>query len=242
MGAGFKVLLIDCDYNLSNTVIKMGLPLNNDFYSLLSAKKDFDECIHKMGDFHLLSACNGSLDIFERGEGLDSFIIDIISSHENEYDYIILDCAAGVSKETLNLNAYCDYRFVVVTPDKSSITDSYSLIKILKTKFGVTRNHLLINKMSSQNQYKRLVKTLSETVENFLSTSLSILGGVEFITASVDKFDRIIMEEANNSFSRDIDKVIRKFTEEDKGIDNSGQKPRVSTLYKKIEHEVQSFV
>jgi len=239
---GYKTLLIDCDYNLSNTVVKLGLPINNDFYSLISAKKDFNDCVHKIGNFHLLSACNGSLDLFDRGEGLDSFIIDIISAHENDYDYIILDCAAGVSKETLNLNAYCDYRFVVVTPDKSSITDSYSLIKILNTKFGVTKNHLLINKMSSQNQYKRLVKTLSETVESFLSSSLSVLGGVEFVTTSVDKFDRIITEEAKNSFSENIDKVIGRFTEEDKGIDISGRKPDMPSLFTKVEHEVQPIV
>ncbi len=239
---GYRTLLIDCDYNLSNTVIKLGLPLNNDFYSLISAKKDFDECIHKMGNFHLLSACNGSLDLFDKGESLDSFIIDIINSHENDYDYIVLDCAAGVGKETLNLNAYCDYRFVVVTPDKSSITDSYSLIKILKNKFGVTRNHLLINKVSSNQQFKKMVKTLSETVENFLSSRLSVLGGVEYISSSVDQFDKIINESEKNSFSKNIDKVIHKFTEEDRGNDITRLDPSMSPLYTTFEQDVQPIV
>ena len=47
---GYKVLLIDCDSNLGNTAIRLGLPINNSFYSLLSASKTFDECIHKNGN------------------------------------------------------------------------------------------------------------------------------------------------------------------------------------------------
>ena len=129
---GYKVLLIDCDYNLSNTVVKLGLPVTNDFYDLISARKDFDECVFKMGSFHLLAGCNGNIEIFKRGLELDRIIIDILVTHEREYDYILLDCPAGISKGTLTLNAYSDYRFVVVIPDKSSVTDSYSLIKILR--------------------------------------------------------------------------------------------------------------
>ena len=40
-----KVLLIDCDHNLSNTSIKLGIPLRNDFYHLLRGGKSFEECI-----------------------------------------------------------------------------------------------------------------------------------------------------------------------------------------------------
>ena len=214
---GFKVLLLDCDYNLSNTVVKLGLPVTNQFYELVSAQKEFEDCIYKDGNLHILSGCNGNIDLFNKSLEIDRIIIDILVNHERDYDYIILDCPAGITKETLTLNAYSDYRFVVVTPDKSSVTDSYSLIKILNKEFGVNDNHLLVNKISSDTQYQRMVKTLSETVESFLKCRLHILGGIEKVEAPVDQFDSILLNTANSSLHKNFEKLIKKFTEEIEG-------------------------
>lgn len=214
---GYKVLLLDCDYNLSNTVVKLGLPVTNQFYELVSAQKEFEDCVFKDGNFHLLSGCNGNLDLFKKSLEIDKIIIDILVNHEKDYDFIILDCPAGITKETLTLNAYSDYRFVVVTPDKSSVTDSYSLIKILNKEFGVNDNHLLVNKVSNETQYQRMVKTLSETVENFLKCRLYILGGLSKVDGPVDQFDTILLEEENSSLSKNFAKIVAKFTEEVEG-------------------------
>ena len=211
---GYKVLLLDCDTNLSNTVVKLGLPITNYFYELISAQREFDDCLHKDGNLHLLAACNGSIDMFNRSLEVDRLIIDILVNHEKDYDYIILDCPAGITKETLTLNAYSDYRFVVVTPDKSSVTDSYSLIKILNKEFGVNDNHLLINKTSSEPQYQRMIKTLSETVETFLKCRLHILGGIKKEDVAEDRFDTVLLQQENNSLHKNFVNIINKFTDE----------------------------
>jgi flagellar biosynthesis protein FlhG len=216
---GFKTLLLDCDYNLSNTVVKLGLPVTNYFYELVSAQKEFEDCVYKDGNLHLLSGCNGNIDLFNKNLEIDRIIIDILVNHEKDYDYILLDCPAGISKETLTLNAYSDYRFVVVTPDKSSVTDSYSLIKILNKEFGVNENHLIVNKVSSEPQYQRMVKTLSETVESFLNCRLHILGGITNVEAPVDQFDSLLLQGENSSLHKNFMKIVKKFTEE---IDGAG--------------------
>jgi flagellar biosynthesis protein FlhG len=212
--SGYKVLLLDCDTNLSNTVVKLGLPITNYFYELISAQREFDDCLHKDGRLHLLAGCNGSIDMFNKSLEIDRVIIDILVNHEKDYDYIILDCPAGITKETLTLNAYSDYRFVVVTPDKSSVTDSYSLIKILNKEFGVNDNHLLINKMSSEAQYQRMIKTLSETVETFLKSRLHILGGIRKENLPDDQFDTVLLHQENNSLHKNFVNIINKFTDE----------------------------
>jgi len=214
---GFRVLLVDFDTNLSNTAIKLGLPITNNFFDLLSAKKSFEECIYTDGNFHLLSACNGNLNLLDNKINLDKIVIDIMVEHEKDYDFILLDCPAGLSKESLSLSAYCDYRFVVVTPDRSSITDSYSLIKILNQKYGVNENHLLLNKVSSKRQYERLVKSLSGTVSNFLSCRLQILGSISYESLEVDHFDQLLLKDAGSKIHKSFLKVLRRFAEEDIG-------------------------
>jgi flagellar biosynthesis protein FlhG len=210
---GFKVLLIDCDYNLANTAIKLNLPLNDAFFSLLSAEKTLEECLYTEGNFHLLSGCNGSLELFENKLPLDQIIMDIMSSHEHEYDYILLDCPAGLSKETLTLNAYCDERFFIVTPDKSSITDSYSLMKVLSTKYGVKENHLIINMYNSEDQFHRVVNSIASTAENYLGVRTQILGGIKKLEVKVDSFDDHFLRKKSSVNHEDFLKVIKKYAD-----------------------------
>lgn len=240
---GYRTLLIDCDYNLSNTAVKLGLPINNSFFTMAITGKSFDEVLHKDGNFHLLPACNGSYEIFDQNFDWDKIIIDIISSHEADYDYIILDSSAGLNKSSLTLSAYCDYRFFVVTPDKSSITDSYSLIKILKQRYGISENHLLLNKVSSKKQYCRLVKTLTDTVDQFLSARLNILGGIPLMSGSVDEFDRELLNIAGSKIESSFSKIVEKFTEENIGTFVSlSAANSVKTTVSGFEQEVQSSI
>lgn len=213
--AGKRVLLIDCDYNLSNTAIRLGLPLNNtNFYSLLTSQKEFTDCLYKEGNFHLLSACNGDLDLFESELKLEDLIIDIINSHDSEYDFILLDCPAGLSKESLTLNAYCDERFFIVTPDKASITDSYSLMKVLSNKYSVRENHLLVNMYSNKKQFERVVTTISETAENFLGCRTQVLGGIPKIDVEYSRFDTFFLSNADSQFQKRFLKVVGKYADD----------------------------
>lgn len=215
--SGYRTLLIDCDSNLSNTAIKLGLPLDNKFEKLLSAEASFEEVIIQQGNFHLLPACNGSDEVFESKINFDEIIIDIIASHEHEYDYILLDCPAGLSREALTLNAYCDHRWVVVTPDKSSITDSYSLIKLLNSRFGVKENHLLVNMYQNDKQLAKVTNTLTETIENFLGVRTVALGGVPKVEVSAEGFDTFFLSESKTEWQKNFVKLLYRFTEKDGG-------------------------
>ena len=210
---GQRVLLIDCDTNLSNTAIKLGLPLDDTFWKLLSAEKEFRECVVRHDGFDLLPACNGSIELFESRLALDEIIIDIVSSHEEEYDWVLLDCPAGLGRDSLTLNAWCDHRVIVVTPDKSSITDSYSLVKILQTRYGIKENHLLVNMIQHERQYQKVVMTLSETIENFLGCRTHVLGGLRKVDVSAEAFDTFFLSEDGSEWHKNFIKTVQQFAE-----------------------------
>ncbi len=226
---GYKVLLIDCDTNLSNTAIKLGLPINQNFYEFVTNQKEFDEVVYKDGRFHLLSACNGYLDLFKENLNWEKIIVDIMCIYENSYDFIFLDCPAGLSKKILSISAYCDYRFIVINPDKSAITDAYSLIKILDQLYGVRENHLLLNKISSMDQYTKIIKVMSGVVNNFLSSKLSVLGFVSLFKEEADNFDKELEKFSNSIIQNQFYNIIKKFIEESIR-DNSCLKPKNTCL------------
>ena len=217
---GYKVLLIDCDYNLSNTAVRLNLPLNDNFFSLLSMEKDFDECLYKEDNFHLLSGCNGNSDLFDNSFEYDRFILDVMNTEGRNYDYILLDCPAGINRETINIAAYSNYRFIIVNPDKASITDSYSLIKILKQKYLIKENHLLLNKVSNEKQYHRVIKSLMDTVSTFLGGNIKILGKIDLVNIPSDKFDIFFNKGENTSTQKDFFNIMQSFVEELKRTHN----------------------
>lgn len=210
---GCKVLILDCDYNLSNTAFKLGLPFNNQFRSFIDSQVEFEDAVIKDGNLHLLSACNGDLDLVGSKIHLEKIIIDLLIEQERNYDYILLDCPAGLSKDNLVLNAYCDHRFVIITPDKSSITDSYSLVKVLNHKFGVHDFDLLLNKVSSSKQSQRLVNSFVRTSFQFLNCRVGFLGSVPFLTKSVEEFDRELFKVADSEIQKSFYQIVSSFAE-----------------------------
>jgi flagellar biosynthesis protein FlhG len=228
---GHRVLLVDCDTNLSNTAIKLGLPIGDAFFKLLSGESEFSECVVRREHFDLLPACNGSVDLFESRLHLDEIIMDVVSAHEDDYDFVLLDCPAGLGRDSLTLNAWCDHRVVVVTPDKSSITDSYSLVKILATRFGIRENHLLVNMVQNDRQFQKVVMTLSETIENFLGCRTSVLGGLGKVDVSAETFDTFFLSDGGTEWHKNFLKVVRPIAEK-------RVLARKSDAQSAVEHEV----
>ena len=215
----FKTLLIDCDINLSNTSIRLGIPIENSFYDLINGEKSFEECLYKDGDFHLLPSCNGNMEIFKSDMRSDKVILDIINQYRDKYEYIVLDCSADINRVTLNLNAYSDDRFIIVVPDKASITDSYSLIKILATKYGIKENYLIVNKVSNITQYQKIIKTLGDTIDYFIGGRLKILGSIFLERESrMEDFDTLLLNGEKSSLHNSFVKLVKRYAEMTTGV------------------------
>lgn len=206
-----KVLLIDCDYNLSNTLIKLNIPLDNRFYHFIKSEKSFWETIHKINNLHILPGCSGNIDLFENGVCYDKLIIKIINEYEYFYDYIILDSSAGLDQKTVNLNAYTEYRMIVITPDKSSITDAYSLVKILKMRFGIKNNYILINRYNSEHQLNRVANALIDTAKSYLGCRCQLLGGIREFSQIKENFDDVFFKNKNSLIHHDFVQILDQF-------------------------------
>lgn len=204
-----KVLLVDSDSNLSNSRLKLELPLSEGFDRFLNEQVSFEAALYRNRNFHLLSGANGSFDVFNRGEDMvQGKLLSTLSQKGSAYDYIVIDSAAGISPSQLALSAYCDHRIFVITPDEASITDAYSVMKILKMKHGVNQNCILGNRIDKQIQFKRIVKSVWETAENFLGTRAMILGYLPEIDVDPEDFDHFCLFDRESAFHKKFLKVL----------------------------------
>lgn len=208
-----KVLCLDFDYNLSNTALKLGLRPKFGLYDYFAGNVGLEGLVLKTPFFDLIPGHHGLEKIVFDCEEMQFKAIDLISQCEKYYDYILIDCPAGASKEILSLCAYADKRLMVVNPDISSITDTYSMIKLLKNIHGTDCNHILMNRIKSKQQFDKIIKSIGETVEKFLSGRVVFVGAVSDYAMDGENFDRSFFTEEKFDRQQFL-KIASKLTEE----------------------------
>ncbi len=225
---GFKVLLIDADFNLSNSSLKLGLPVNNDFASFVSGKAHLREILLHTEGLDILPGCQGSLDLFENEAELGSFFAQTLGRAEQDYQFILFDCPAGAGRFCLDLAQLCEKQVMVVTPDKSSLTDSYSFLKLLWQRNSLNSPHILANMVSNQKQGLKLFHGLRETAKRFLNIDLCHLGSIPWSNQakglSYDPFFRKSSENGRYCLWQNFSQVAEKLSEASSlGSENFGK-------------------
>lgn len=142
-----KVCLIDTDIGLRNLDVVMGLEnrIIYDIVDVIQERCKLKQALIKDKRFDFLSllpAAQTSDKSAVTSEGMKK----IISELKQEYDYIIIDCPAGIEQGFQNAVAGADKAIVVTTPEKSSVRDADRIIGLLE-KEDIERPSLVINRI-----------------------------------------------------------------------------------------------
>jgi len=176
---GRRVLLLDADLGLGNLDILLGLAPKYNIGHFLRGEKSLEEVLIKgPAGILILPATSGlseltSLSVEERLT---------ISAHIEELgdkiDFMIIDTAAGISENVLFFNMAAHEIVVVASPEPTSITDAYALIKVMHRKYGERSFRLLVNSVKSRTEGLDVYRKLSLVAAKFLNVSVDYLGCV----------------------------------------------------------------
>ncbi|TGB04173.1 septum site-determining protein MinD [Halobacillus salinus] len=149
-----KVCLIDTDIGLRNLDVVMGLE-NRIIYDIVDVVKE--RCKTKQAlitdkrfdCLHVLPAAQTS----DKSEVTPEAIQAIVEELKQDYDYVVIDCPAGIEQGYKNAVAGADKAIVVTTPEKSSVRDADRIIGLLeqediespKLVINRIRNHMMKN-------------------------------------------------------------------------------------------------
>jgi flagellar biosynthesis protein FlhG len=95
-----------------------------------------------------------------------------------EFDIVLIDTAAGISANVLFFNINADDIVVVVTPEPTSITDAYALMKVLSVKYGTDQFKLVVNAAASEQEAADVFRQLSLVANRFLNICIEYYGQV----------------------------------------------------------------
>jgi flagellar biosynthesis protein FlhG len=96
----------------------------------------------------------------------------------HEIDIVLVDTGSGISDAVTYFTSAAQVIVVVVTPEPSSMTDAYALVKVLASQHRQQRFVVLANNAANEAEARRVFDTLSRTALRFLNVSLDYLGWI----------------------------------------------------------------
>lgn len=174
---GKKVLVFDADIGMANIDVLMGVSSTYNLYHLLKQEKTIWEIVQEGPEgLNFIAGGSGFRDLLDlSAEQLDGFAEEISKLH-GKYDVILFDTGAGLSKETVKFITAAQETIVVTTPEPTSITDAYALIKMVKSMDVDVHFKLIVNRASDYREGKQTADKINLVAQRFLQSELPSLG------------------------------------------------------------------
>jgi flagellar biosynthesis protein FlhG len=211
--AGKRVLVFDADVGMGNDDVLMGFLPKYNVFDIIFNNKTIEEVIIK-GPY--------GVGLVPAGSGLNR-IEDIPSKKRDEFinklsaledlDYIIMDTGAGISRTVLGFIACCEELFMLTTPEPTSLTDAYSLLKAVNHFKLKTKAKVIINRAFDEKEAIITYNKFNNAVTNFLKMELEYLGMVSEdrkLVQAVRAQQPFILSYPNCDASKDIERIAQK--------------------------------
>lgn len=181
---GKSVIIFDADFGLANIEVMFGAIPKYNLSDLIYRGKDLNDIIMKGPmDIGFISGGSGISGFGDLTKDQLTYLVYKIKELESMADIIIIDTGAGISSAVMDFVVASNEVILVTTPEPTSITDSYSLLKALNKRddFDRSQNHIKIvaNRVRSYEEGVNLYNKLNVVVSKFLNFNIEFLGIIE---------------------------------------------------------------
>lgn len=188
---GQRVIILDADFGLANIEIMFGTVPKHNLCDLIYQGKNIKEIISwGAGDVGFISGGSGIVGMSNLSKEHLNYIIQNLVQLDAIADIIIIDTGAGISDAVLEFLVASGEILLVTTPEPTSITDSYSLLKALNRHPRYSKENIKIkvvaNRVNKVADGQSLFIKLEAVVNRYLKMPIEYLGAVPWDTQLSD--------------------------------------------------------
>lgn len=193
---GKRVCLVDTDIGLRNLDVVMGLE-NRIIYDLVDVvegrctvqkalvkDKRFDDKLY------LLPAAQTSDKSAVAPEQMNQLVDEL----KQDYDYVLIDCPAGIEQGYKNAVAGADEAIVVTTPEVSAVRDADRIIGLLEKEEHIKPPRLVINRIRSHMVKNGDMLDIDEIVMHLSIDLLGIIADDENVIKASNNGEPIVLD------------------------------------------------
>ena len=178
---GYKVIILDADFGLANIEIMFGAVPKHNLCDLIYQGKNIRDII-TWGPMEVgfISGGSGIAGMSNLSRDYLNYIIQNLVELDEMADIIIVDTGAGISDAVLEFLVASGEILLVTTPEPTSITDSYSLLKALNRhpRYSAEESQIKViaNKVFGEAEAEALYAKLEAVVGRYLKVPITYLG------------------------------------------------------------------
>lgn len=191
-----RVVVLDADFGLANVEVMLGVRPAYNLADMMFRGKSLKEVISPGPDgIGFISGGSGLRELTNLQSDQVKNLVSMMYELDNLADIVIVDTGAGISDTVINLVLASSEVLLVATPEPTSITDAYALLKTLCRHEEFYKNnariHMVANRAHSYQEGRELFDKLNAVVEKFLKLEMEYLGHIPYD----DRLPRSVMKQ-----------------------------------------------
>lgn len=173
---GYRVCVFDADLGLANINILLGLYPEYTIEDVIINAKPLEDVIIK--NYQGIDIIPGSSGVEKIANISDDQTAPLIESFKclDAYDFLLFDTSAGISKNVVSFCLASSEIIIVITPEPTSLTDAYALLKILYLNGLESTVKIVVNNCKDTTIAKQTYIKFKEVVKKYLSMEIQPLG------------------------------------------------------------------
>ena len=176
--AGYRVALFDADLGLANINVLTGIHPDRTLSAVIDGEASMDEILLKnYQGIDIIPGSSGVEKLADLDEKQGRRLIRSFVGLDN-YDFLVFDTSAGISPQVISFCMAATEILLVVTPEPTSLTDAYAMLKVLSRKRYSSTVNIVINRVKNKKEAETAYFHLKETVNQFLAVEILPLGMV----------------------------------------------------------------
>ena len=188
---GKRVCVFDADTSLANVNILLNIAPRFTLEQVLDGSRNILEIlVTGPGGITIVPAASGIAEFANLTVLQQKLLLQAMRTLEAQFDYLIIDTAAGISENVTTFLDAAEHCLLIVTPEPTSLTDAFALMKVMRKRQCQTHIHVLTNMVDSYPGSVDIFKRLNGASIRYLQTPISYLGYVprdEYVRLSVQR-------------------------------------------------------
>lgn len=218
---GKRVIIFDADFGLANVEVMFGAIPKFNLSDMIYQGKNIREIITPGPmDIGFISGGSGVISLNNLYHDQIMYLVKSLNELNDLADFIIIDTGAGISDQVLEFVMASPEVLLVTTPEPSSLTDSYSLLKAIYRNPNFissgTAIHVISNKTTSAEEGQAVFDKLNSVVEQFLNGKIDYLGMIPLDMAlekSVRQQKIVSINATNASSTKAFEQIAKNLLE-----------------------------
>ena len=215
---GKLVLIMDVDFGLANIEVMLGIRPEYNLADMMFRGKSLADIVIKGPEG--IGFISGGSGIHELTSLTREQIVNLtmrLVELDEMADIVIIDTGAGIADAVLEFVSASTEVLLVATPEPTSITDAYALLKTLyrKSEFSAenTRIKVIANRVTAQNEGRELFEKINLVVKKFLKFGMEYLGDIpqdEQVSKAIIRQKPVVLSAPDSGAGKALRKLATK--------------------------------